>query len=60
MNIFIGILFILWGLLILYAALFKMENREYYHDQPLGISGYLEFEFLFKLLKRFPVNVIKG
>ena len=58
--IFIGLLFILWGILVLYSSFFKMKKGEYRDKDPIGVSGYVEFEFLFKLLSRLPYGVVKG
>lgn len=60
MAIFIGVLLILWGILVLYSSLFKMKQMDYKDKGVIGVSGYIEFEFLFRLLSRLPSGVIKG
>lgn len=63
MAIVISGLLILWGGFVLYSALFRMKKQDYNFDVPVvkGVSGLLEFEFLFKVLsKTFPLGVIKG
>lgn len=60
LTLFIGGLFIFWGVLVLYSLLFKMKKRDYKDKGTIGVSGYIEFEFLFRLLSRLPSGVIKG
>lgn len=60
LAIFIGVLLILWGILILYSSLFKMKQEDYKDEGVIGVSGYIELEFLFSLLSRLPSGVIKG
>ncbi len=60
LGTFIGILAITWGVFILYSSLFKMKNRDYKNQSPIGVSGYFEFEFLFRLLSKSPWPLIKG
>lgn len=60
LAIFIGGLLILWGILVLYSSLFKMKQEDYVNKGAIGVSGFIEFEFLFRLLSRLPSGVIKG
>ncbi|CAI8839302.1 hypothetical protein COK01_08320 [Priestia megaterium] len=60
MGTLIGILAIIWGIFILYSSLFKMKKRDYKNQSPIGVSGYFEFEFLFRLLSKSPWRLIKG
>ncbi|WP_078380725.1 hypothetical protein [Sutcliffiella halmapala] len=60
MSIFIGVLLIFWGSLVLYSSLFKMKQSNYKDNGVIGVSGYIEFEFLLKLLSRLPSGVIKA
>ncbi|PER72184.1 hypothetical protein CN492_23125 [Priestia megaterium] len=60
MGTFIGILAIIWGTFILYSSLFRMKKRDYKNQSPIGVSGYFEFEFLFRLLSKSPWRLIKG
>lgn len=60
LALFIGVLFIFWGILVLYSSLFKMKKGDYKDKGAIGVSGYVEFEFLFRLLSRLPSGVIKG
>ncbi|PFP44731.1 hypothetical protein COK01_26980 [Priestia megaterium] len=60
METSIGILAITWGIFVLYSSLFKMKKRDYQNQGPVGVSGYFEFEFLFRLLSKSPWRIIKG
>jgi uncharacterized membrane protein HdeD (DUF308 family) len=60
LGTFIGILAIIWGTFILYSSLFRMKKRDYKNQSPIGVSGYFEFEFLFRLLSKSPWRLIKG
>jgi len=60
LGTFIGILAITWGIFILYSSLFKMEKKDYKNQSPIGVSGYFEFEFLFRLLSKSPWRIIKS
>ncbi|MDQ0233345.1 hypothetical protein [Metabacillus malikii] len=60
MTIFIGLLLIFWGIFVLYSSTFRLKKGDYHDTGPIGVSGYIEFEFLFKFLNRFPANVMKG
>ena len=57
--VFVGVLFIFWGILVLYSSLFKMKKRDYEDKGGIRVH-YIEFEFLFRLLSKFPFGVIKG
>ncbi len=58
MIIFGGLL-IIWGALVLYASLFKIKKKDLKGNAPLGSSGYIEWEFLFRILNRLPYGVMK-
>jgi len=59
-NIAIGALLILWGVMVLYSSLFKMKKEDYKDKGVFGVSGFIELEFLFKFLNRLPLGVVKG
>jgi len=59
-NIAIGALLILWGVMVLYSSLFKMKKEDYKDKGVSGVSGYIELEFLFKFLNRLPLGVVKS
>jgi len=59
-NIAIGALLILWGVMVLYSSLFKMKKEDYKDKSVIGVSGYIELEFLFKFLNRLPLGVVKS
>lgn len=60
MAAFVGGLFILWGILILYSALFR-KRVDYKDDDRIGASGFIEFELLSKFLfNRIPLCVAKS
>jgi hypothetical protein len=59
-NIAIGALLILWGVMVLYSSLFRMIKEDYKDKGVIGVSGYIELEFLFKFLKRLPLGIVKG
>ncbi|MCF6137750.1 hypothetical protein [Pseudalkalibacillus berkeleyi] len=59
MNIVIGGLLILWGCLVLYSSIFRMNKEAFENDAPIGATGYIEWEFLFKHFNKFPYNLIK-
>ena len=60
LGTFIGILAITWGIFVLFSSLFKMKKKDYKSQIPIGVSGYFEFEFLFRLLSKSPWRLIKG
>ncbi|MCE7792170.1 hypothetical protein K8O68_06995 [Salipaludibacillus sp. CUR1] len=60
MNIAIGALLILWGVIVLYSSLFRMKKEDYKDKGVIGVSGYIELEFLFKFLNRLPLGMVKG
>ncbi|UOQ93115.1 hypothetical protein MUO14_22435 [Halobacillus shinanisalinarum] len=60
MTVFIGALLILWGVFILYSSSLRMKKEEFKDKGVIGASGYIEMEFLFRLLSRVPYGVIKG
>jgi len=60
MLTFIAGLTILWGVFIFYSSLFKMKKNDYKSQSPIGVSGYIEFEFLIKLLNRFSWRITKA
>ncbi|MDQ0483951.1 hypothetical protein QO000_002935 [Alkalihalobacillus hemicentroti] len=53
MKLIIGGLLILWGLIILYFSLFKMKQEDYRDRSSVGISGFLAWELLMKVINRF-------
>ena len=57
MAIVIGLMLILWGTFILFSSLFRMKRKDY---KDLGISGFIEWDLLFKLLGKFPPIVYKS
>ena len=57
MALLIGIILILWGAFILFSSLFRMKSKDY---KDLGISGFIEWDFLYKLLSKFPPRVYKS
>ncbi|MHC0035298.1 hypothetical protein [Pseudoneobacillus sp. C159] len=59
MALFIGVLFIFWGILVIYSSLFRMKKGDYKDKGGIRVH-YIEFEFLFRLLSRLPFVVIKG
>jgi len=59
LDTFIGILTIAWGFFILYSSLFMMKKRDYKSKSPIGVSGYFELEFLFRLLNGVPWQLVK-
>ncbi|HHW39232.1 MAG TPA: hypothetical protein GXX18_18760 [Bacillales bacterium] len=59
-SVFTGAFLILWGISILYSSLFKMKKEDYKDKGVFGVSGYIELEFLFSLLHKLPLGVIKG
>ncbi|WP_394173306.1 hypothetical protein [Guptibacillus hwajinpoensis] len=61
MKLIIGGLLILWGLIILYFSLFKMKQEEDYRDRSsVGISGFLEWELLMKVINKVPYGFAKS
>ena len=60
MLTFIAGLAILWGIVIFYSSLCKMKKNDYKSESPIGVSGYIEFEFLIKLLNKFPWRITKA
>ena len=61
MNIVLGVILILWGILILYSSIFKMKRKEDYEDDAkFGSSGYIEWESLFKLFNKIPYSLAKS
>ncbi|GAA0321230.1 hypothetical protein GCM10008967_09710 [Bacillus carboniphilus] len=60
MNIFLGVLLIVWGSMVLYSSLFNLKNKEYKDKGVLGVSGYIELEFLLKLLNKLPLALVKA
>ncbi len=59
LDTFIGVLTITWGFFILYSSLFMMKKRDYKSKSPIGVSGYFELEFLFRLLNGVPWQLVK-
>jgi uncharacterized membrane protein HdeD (DUF308 family) len=59
LALLIGLLLILWGVFILYSAFFRMTKEDYKDKGVLGVSGYIEFEVLFRLLSKLPTGLIK-
>ena len=57
MALLIGIILILWGAFILFSSLFRMKSKDY---KDLGISGFIEWDLLFKLFSKFPPRVYKS
>lgn len=61
MNILLGLMFILWGVLILYSSLWRMKSKEDYKDHTtFNSSGYIEWESLFKLVNMMPYRLAKS
>ncbi|WP_390216128.1 hypothetical protein [Halobacillus campisalis] len=61
MNIVLGVLLTLWGSLILYSSLFRKNRSDNYKDNSkIGASGYIEWEFLFKLFNKLPYGMAKS
>ncbi|MDQ0300533.1 hypothetical protein J2S78_003001 [Salibacterium salarium] len=61
MNVFIGALLVLWGLTVLYASLSQIKTAAVGKDKGVvNVSGFLEWELLFKVLHKFPVGFLKG
>lgn len=45
------------GGFILFSSLFRMKSKDY---KDIGISGFLEWDLLFKLLSKFPPSLYKS
>ncbi|SMQ80588.1 hypothetical protein SAMN05444673_3929 [Bacillus sp. OV166] len=57
MALFIGSMLIVWGGFILFSSLFRMKSKDY---KDIGISGFIEWDLLFKLLSKLPPRVYKS
>lgn len=61
MKLILGGLLIIWGALVLYASLFKMNRTEDYKDKAtVGANGYIEWDLLFKVVNRLPIGLAKS
>ncbi|UOQ45491.1 hypothetical protein MUN89_05970 [Halobacillus salinarum] len=61
MELLIGGLFIVWGAMIVYAALFRLKKKDDYKDDiPFGARGDMEWELLCKVFNSFPYGLIKS
>ncbi|MDY0406943.1 hypothetical protein P5G51_017775 [Virgibacillus sp. 179-BFC.A HS] len=60
MSIFLGCLFIIWGVIIIFSSLIKLREKDYKDKGPLGGSGFIEWEFLFRILNGVPYWIVKG
>jgi hypothetical protein len=54
--LFIGTMLIVWGGFILFFSLFRMKSKDY---KDIGISGFIEWDLLFKILSKLPPRVYK-
>ncbi|MBB2483417.1 hypothetical protein H5P36_25010 [Bacillus sp. APMAM] len=59
MNVLIGILLICWGFFILVTTLFNKKTYNQKDNGKIGVSGFIEFEFLFNALTRLPLYQVK-
>ncbi|MFD2626797.1 hypothetical protein [Salibacterium salarium] len=53
----IGLLLVLWGVILLYVSLYKGKTTTEKDEGIVGVSGFIEWEFLFKLLHK-PISII--
>ncbi|MGM0842830.1 MAG: hypothetical protein ACQEWE_19005 [Bacillota bacterium] len=61
MNMVLGVILTLWGVLILYSSIFKMKRKKDYEDDTkFGSSGYIEWESLFKWFNKMPFSLAKS
>ncbi|TGB03428.1 hypothetical protein [Halobacillus salinus] len=60
MDIFIGGILILWGIVLLFSSIFNMKRKEDVKDDgKLGSSGFIEWESLLKLFNKLPYPLAK-
>lgn len=57
---FFGIVLMLWGIIIVYSALFKMKTTDYKDDSRVGASGFIELEIISKSFNKIPAGLAKG
>ncbi|MBK0295441.1 hypothetical protein JGU65_27505 [Bacillus sp. T_4] len=59
MKLILGIILILWGTIIVYSSFFRFNKKNYKNNVPIGTSGYIEMEFLFKIFNKLPWAIVR-
>jgi hypothetical protein len=55
----VGWSLIFWGMFVTYSSIFCLQKKDFYDDNPLGRSGYIEWEVLMKFMNRLPHPFVK-
>lgn len=59
MSVLIGCFGIVWGLVLLYVALFRLKPANYRDKSPIGANGDLAMEVTVRLFGKVPNQVAK-